>query len=231
MFASNFSAEPVALSPAICSSSFRAKAKVKTPVAQPAGNDASSADEGGDDADDEIEDGLVVKKEVAAASKSALVALSKVTDVDLKGGWKTGEPIPYAALTKAFSMIEATTKQLEKNATLFCSSSFNEVLKRTPCLFFKLSIYALIASVFCNLIATYDLIPWQLSPDYVGVELGIGESLLIKAISESTGQSLATIKADLKKEGDLGLIAMGLAIVDVKPLQLGRVSRMSFGAL
>lgn len=48
----------------------------------------------------------------------------------------------------------------------------------------------------------------QLSPDYVGVELGIGESLLIKAISESTGRSLATIKADLKKEGDLGLVAM-----------------------
>ena len=48
----------------------------------------------------------------------------------------------------------------------------------------------------------------QLCPDYVGIELGIGESLLIKAISESTGRSLATVKADLKKEGDLGLVAM-----------------------
>lgn len=47
----------------------------------------------------------------------------------------------------------------------------------------------------------------KLSPDYVGVELGIGESLLIKAISESTGRSLAVVKADLKKEGDLGLVA------------------------
>lgn len=47
----------------------------------------------------------------------------------------------------------------------------------------------------------------KLSPDYVGVELGIGESLLIKAISESTGRSLAIVKADLKKEGDLGLVA------------------------
>jgi hypothetical protein len=49
---------------------------------------------------------------------------------------------------------------------------------------------------------------YQLSPDYVGVELGIGESLLIKAIGESTGRSLSLIKADLKKEGDLGLVAM-----------------------
>lgn len=59
--------------------------------------------------------------------------------------------------------------------------------------------------------------PIQLSPDYVGVELGIGESLLIKAIGESTGRGLATVKADLKKEGDLGLVAMvrnGIEISD-----------------
>jgi DNA ligase-1 len=47
----------------------------------------------------------------------------------------------------------------------------------------------------------------QLSPDYVGIELGIGESLLVKAIAESTGRSLALIKGELKKEGDLGLVA------------------------
>lgn len=47
----------------------------------------------------------------------------------------------------------------------------------------------------------------QLSPDYVGIELGIGESLLVKAICESTGRSNTTVKADLKKEGDLGLVA------------------------
>lgn len=48
----------------------------------------------------------------------------------------------------------------------------------------------------------------QLSPDYVGIELGIGESLLVKAIGESTGRSLALVKSELKKEGDLGLVAM-----------------------
>jgi hypothetical protein len=31
---------------------------------------------------------------------------------------------------------------------------------------------------------------------------------LIKAIGESTGRSLTQIKTDLKKEGDLGLVAM-----------------------
>lgn len=60
----------------------------------------------------------------------------------------------------------------------------------------------------------------QLSPDYVGVELGIGESLLIKAIGESTGRGISTVKADLKKEGDLGLVAMVCKLQFVQMMQL-----------
>lgn len=47
----------------------------------------------------------------------------------------------------------------------------------------------------------------QLAPDYDSIELGIGESLLVKAISESTGRSAAQVKADYKKTGDLGMVA------------------------
>jgi DNA ligase 1 len=42
----------------------------------------------------------------------------------------------------------------------------------------------------------------------MGIELGIGESLLIKAIAESTGRKPKDLQVDLKKEGDLGLVAM-----------------------
>jgi len=42
----------------------------------------------------------------------------------------------------------------------------------------------------------------------MGIELGIGEMLLVKAIGESTGRSNAKIKEDLRKEGDLGKVAM-----------------------
>lgn len=42
----------------------------------------------------------------------------------------------------------------------------------------------------------------------MGIELGIGESLLVKAIAESTGRAMPKIKEDLKKEGDLGKVAM-----------------------
>ena len=47
----------------------------------------------------------------------------------------------------------------------------------------------------------------KLAADYAGIELGIGESLIMKAIGESTGRSLATIKADQNEIGDLGLVA------------------------
>jgi DNA ligase-1 len=100
----------------------------------------------------------------------------------------------YAALTKTFSLIEATTKRLE-NALL--TSFFLLVIQRSK----KDDSNTLLQSAYLCI---------NRSPDYVGVELGIGESLLIKAISESTGRSLATVKADFKKEGDRGNGAVSL---------------------
>jgi DNA ligase-1 len=42
----------------------------------------------------------------------------------------------------------------------------------------------------------------------MGIELGIGESLIVKAIAESTGRAAPKIKDDFRKEGDLGKVAM-----------------------
>ena len=48
----------------------------------------------------------------------------------------------------------------------------------------------------------------RLGPDYEpGLELGLGETILIKAISECYGRETSKIKADYKSTGDLGLIA------------------------
>jgi len=47
----------------------------------------------------------------------------------------------------------------------------------------------------------------KLAADYAGIELGIGESLIMKAIGETTGRSLQIIKADQNEIGDLGLVA------------------------
>ncbi|KAI4202949.1 MAG: hypothetical protein LQ350_002166 [Teloschistes chrysophthalmus] len=58
-----------------------------------------------------------------------------------------------------------------------------------------------------DLLPTVLLMMNKLAADYAGVELGIGESLIMRAIGESTGRSLQIIKADQGDIGDLGLVA------------------------
>ncbi|KDR84973.1 hypothetical protein GALMADRAFT_233491 [Galerina marginata CBS 339.88] len=171
-----------------------AAAAPKRALAEEAAEEFSGEEEGEEevDASEEDEEGPTTSK--AAAAKSAQLALFKRDDVDIEGGWKYGHPVPYAALTKAFSLIEATTKRLEKTAIL--TSFLLLVIQRSA----KNDHKSLLQAIY--------LCINRLSPDYAGVELGIGESLLVKAIGESTGRSVSLIKADLKKEGDLGLVAM-----------------------
>ncbi|KAF5384850.1 hypothetical protein D9615_001509 [Tricholomella constricta] len=181
----------------------KSKGKAKATVAANTGTaeDAAAAATCGDEANEgedeaggaDSEDELV-QSDRQIASKSAEAALSKKEEVDIKGGWKVGTPVPYAALTKTFAHIEATTKRLEKTAFLTCLLLL--IIQRSA----KGDSQSLLQAVY--------LCINRLSPDYIGIELGIGESLLIKAIGESTGRSTAVIKADLQREGDLGLVAM-----------------------
>lgn len=103
--------------------------------------------------------------------------------------WKPGEPVPYAALCTTFSKIEMTTKRLEILA--HCSLFLRQVMRLTP----------------SDLLPTVMLMINKLAADYAGIELGIGESLIMKAVSESTGRSLQHIKSDQQEIGDLGLVA------------------------
>lgn len=46
-----------------------------------------------------------------------------------------------------------------------------------------------------------------LAPAFEGIELGMGDALLMKVLSEATGRQVKDIKADLKEKGDLGEVA------------------------
>ena len=129
------------------------------------------------------------KPEVAAKARAKVQSTLKSTSKDPYPDWKAGDPVPYAALCTTFSLVEMTTKRLEISA--HCSLFLRQVLRLTP----------------DDLLPTIQLMINKLAADYAGIELGIGESLIMKAIGESTGRNLAIIKADQAEIGDLGLVA------------------------
>lgn len=161
------------------------KKKQSSPVADE--EDAAAATESASEAEpeDEEEKPEVVEK-VRKTVQTKLTGKAK----DPYPDWKPGEAVPYAALCTTFSLIELTTKRLEIMA--HCSLFLRQVLRLTP----------------QDLLPTIMLMINKLAPDYAGIELGIGESLIMKAIGESTGRSVQVIKNDQKEIGDLGLVAV-----------------------
>jgi DNA ligase-1 len=129
------------------------------------------------------------KPEVAAKARAKVQSTLKATGKEAYPDWKAGDPVPYAALCTTFSKIELTTKRLEIMA--HCSAFMRQVARLTP----------------NDLQPTVLLMVGKLAADYAGIELGIGESLIMKAIGESTGRNLKIIKEDQQKIGDLGLVA------------------------
>ncbi|KPV73055.1 uncharacterized protein RHOBADRAFT_38714 [Rhodotorula graminis WP1] len=149
----------------------------------------SGAGEDDDEEDDEDEDEADKEEQKKAAGKIADIFTKSSKPDKAQTSWKAGEPVPYAALTATFSKIDATTKRLEISAYL--THFLVEVIQKTPDDLLK-SVYLCIN---------------RLAPEYESLELGIGESLLMKAIGESCGRTLAQVKAEYKKIGDLGEVA------------------------
>ena len=141
------------------------------------------------DVDDDASEDDDAKGEAAVQARAMVQSTLKTTGKDPYPDWKPGESVPYAALCTTFSKIEMTTKRLEIVA--HCSLFLKQVLRLTP----------------EDLLPTVLLMIGKLAADYAGVELGIGESLIMKAIGESTGRNLKIIKEDQAKIGDLGLVA------------------------
>lgn len=169
------------------------KKKEPSPKPEPAEEDdsAAAATESASEAEPEAEEsGEDEKPEVVEKARKTVQTKLTSKTKDPYPDWKPGEPVPYAALCQTFSLVELTTKRLEIMA--HCSLFLRQVLRLTP----------------DDMVPTVLLMINKLAPDYAGIELGIGESLIMKAIGESTGRSLQVIKNDQKEIGDLGLVAV-----------------------
>ncbi|XP_028141474.2 DNA ligase 1 isoform X1 [Diabrotica virgifera virgifera] len=103
--------------------------------------------------------------------------------------WKHKEKVPYSALSSTFEEIEEISARLKIIEIL--SNYFRSVIVLSP----------------DDLLPSVYLCLNKLAPAYEGLELGIAETNLMKAIAQSTGRTLAQIKADSQEVGDLGLVA------------------------
>lgn len=111
---------------------------------------------------------------------------------------ETGKPIMYSMLTSVFEELEKESGRL-KNIASACRF-FQEIL--------HFSAPDDLESKKRDLtMATYLMVN-RLGPDYVpGLELGLGETMLLKALAQGTGRDMAQLRKDYHAEGDIGVVA------------------------
>ena len=127
---------------------------------------------------------------VVASVKSRVGLTAVSTDFSDIITWKAGESIPYLALVNTFEAISKISGRLEKE-TFFCRL-FRAIISTTP----------------SELDAIVHLASNSVGPAYEGLELGIGDSLLVKAVCEATGRKKDAVEEDYEREGDLGTVAL-----------------------
>ncbi|XP_016304496.1 DNA ligase 1-like isoform X3 [Sinocyclocheilus anshuiensis] len=103
--------------------------------------------------------------------------------------WRKGQKVPYLAVARTFEKIEEDSGRLKNIETL--SNFLRSVILLSP----------------DDLLCCVYLCLNQLGPAYQGLELGIGETVLMKAVAQATGRQLDKIKAEAQEKGDLGLVA------------------------
>ncbi|PNF25916.1 DNA ligase 1 [Cryptotermes secundus] len=103
--------------------------------------------------------------------------------------WSRGDKVPYLALTRTLEAIEGVSARLKIIEIL--ANYFRSVMLLSP----------------DDLLPSVYLCLNKLAPAYEGIELGIAETTLMKAIAQSTGRTIAQIKTDVNNTGDLGIVA------------------------
>ncbi|KAJ2686838.1 ATP-dependent DNA ligase Cdc17 [Coemansia sp. RSA 1285] len=174
---------------------------------------------------DNEDDAASVKEEAKEASKARKPPTKRAKKAGAKGtqlmtrkqleplellNEKEGKQVPFLALCRVFELIEATPKRLE--ITAYAREFLLQVM--------HIGEHQLTHAVM--------LCINKIAPDHEGIELGIGESVLIKSIASATGRQAARVKQDHHELGDLGVVAQRgkssqRTMFKPKPLSISKV--------
>ncbi|ETW04617.1 hypothetical protein H310_03812 [Aphanomyces invadans] len=136
------------------------------------------------------EDAKAKSTDASTMSLDHVLYNPKEKNATRRGGWTPGTPIPYAALSKVFALIEDESSRLSIQDLL--ADFFRSVIELTPA--------ELVPCI-------YLCVCTELAPAYENVQIGIGDAILIKSIGEATGTNSKFVKELYQKEGDLGKVA------------------------
>ncbi|XP_053461899.1 DNA ligase 1 isoform X2 [Nycticebus coucang] len=103
--------------------------------------------------------------------------------------WKPGQKVPYLAVARTFEKIEEVSARLRIVETL--SNLLRSVVALSP----------------PDLLPVLYLSLNTLGPPQQGLELGVGDGVLLKAVAQATGRQLESIRAEVAEKGDVGLVA------------------------
>lgn len=124
--------------------------------------------------------------------KSKIVLLKKKAGdfkPEMMANWEKGERVPFIFVSLAFDLIANETGRIV--ITDIVCNMLRTVMDTTP----------------EDLVAVVYLLANKVAPAHEGVELGIGEASIIKALAEACGRKEKEVKKQYKDLGDLGLVA------------------------
>ncbi|XP_062966472.1 DNA ligase 1 isoform X1 [Cynocephalus volans] len=103
--------------------------------------------------------------------------------------WKLGQKVPYLAVARTFEKIEEVSARLQMVETL--SNLLRSVVALSP----------------LDLLPVLYLSLNRLGPPQRGLEFGVGDGVLLKAVAQATGRQLESVRAEAAEKGDVGLVA------------------------
>ncbi|XP_074366656.1 DNA ligase 1 [Apium graveolens] len=139
-----------------------------------------------------LDDKLVVKKAGAVSLDESVVELKKKAasfDPKKAAFWGEGEKVPFSFVARVFDAISKESGRIV--ITEIVCNMLRTVIQTSP----------------DDLVPVVYLLANRIAPAHEGLELGIGDASIIKALAEACGCKEAQIKKQYKDLGDLGLVA------------------------